>query len=119
MFPKMGKTFPNEDRMRVGRIQYQSAIAVALRRELGGTHRAIKTLMSWTGVSERTAKNWLSGSHGPSGEHLVMLMCNSDEILTTILELSGREKNKHTIQTCDLRAALLAMVSILDETMQP
>ena len=74
MFPKMGKTFPNEDGGHIERLKYQAAIAAALKRELGGSHRAIKTIMNWTGVSERTAKNWIAGSHGPAGEHLVGLI---------------------------------------------
>lgn len=35
---------------------YRKAITDALRRELGPTHQAIKTVMRWTGASERTAK---------------------------------------------------------------
>jgi hypothetical protein len=62
MFPKMGKTFPDDDEGKVDRLKYQMAIAAALKRELGGSHRAIKIVMRWTGVSERTAKNWLAGS---------------------------------------------------------
>jgi hypothetical protein len=45
MFPKMGKTFPDEDGRRVDRLEYQAAISAALKRELGGSHRAIKTAM--------------------------------------------------------------------------
>lgn len=35
---------------------YRTAIAAALRDELGLTHRAVKTAMRWTGASERTVK---------------------------------------------------------------
>ena len=96
MFPKMGKTFPDEDRRRVDRLEYQAAISAALKRELGGSHRAIKTAMKWTGVSERTAKNWFAGSHGPAGEHLIELLRNSDEVAAAVpglgLELARRVK---------------------------
>ena len=54
-------------------LKYRQEIAAALKRELGGTHQAIKTLMKWTKVSERTAKNWLGGTNGPSGEHLIRM----------------------------------------------
>jgi len=59
--PKMGTTVhPDADQ-----TAYRTAIADALRRELGPTHQAIKTVMRWTGASERTAKYWLSGERGP------------------------------------------------------
>ena len=53
MFPKAGKKLPH--RARSGDA-YADAIAEALRTELGATHRATKTLMRWTGASERTAE---------------------------------------------------------------
>ena len=118
MFPKMGKTFPNEDRRRIDRVDFQAAVAAALRRELGGSHRAIKTVMRWTGVSERTAKNWFSGTHVPSGQHLVELMHHSNEVLATVLELSGRNSHKAAIQLADLRDTCLRMASIADEKIE-
>lgn len=42
------------------KLDYRLEIAAALRRELGGSHQAIKASMNWTGASERTAKNWLA-----------------------------------------------------------
>jgi hypothetical protein len=90
MFPKKGNVFPNADGEVRVEENYRQTIAVALRQELGGTHRAVKTTMRWTGVSERTAKNWISGSHGPSGEHLISLMRHSDEVLIGLLTLAGR-----------------------------
>lgn len=92
MFPKMGKSFPDEDGRKVDRLEYQTAIAAALKRELGSSHRGIKTAMKWTGVSERTAKNWFAGSHGPAGEHLIELLRNSDEVAAAVLLLSGRSE---------------------------
>ncbi len=69
---------------------YRRAIADALRRELGPTHQAIKTVMRWTGASERTAKYWLSGERGPSGEHLIKLAMHSDAVLMFILTMADR-----------------------------
>ena len=70
MFPKTGnKLHPR----RLDSRTYARAIADALRTELGQSHRATKTLMKWTGASERTVKNWLSGAYGPSGDNLVQL----------------------------------------------
>ncbi|MEX0328904.1 MAG: XRE family transcriptional regulator [Ruegeria sp.] len=114
MFPKMGKTFPDDDERKVDRLKYQMAIAAALKRELGGSHRAIKTAMRWTGVSERTAKNWLAGSHGPTGEHLVELMRNSNEVLAAVLSLSGRGELKVGAGLHETRENVLQLLEVLD-----
>src|SRR3546814_6665800 len=65
MFPKKGNfSLSGHDREN-GSTRYAVMIAQALRGELGSSHRATKTLMRWTGASERTAKLWLAGHHGP------------------------------------------------------
>ncbi|WP_211095507.1 XRE family transcriptional regulator [Yoonia sediminilitoris] len=110
----MGKTFPDDDEGKVDRLEYQMAIAAALKRELGGAHRAIKTVMRWTGVSERTAKNWIAGSHGPSGEHLVELMRNSDEVLAAVLSLAGQSDLKIGAELHETRETLLQVLKVLD-----
>ncbi|MEO9781601.1 MAG: XRE family transcriptional regulator [Sedimentitalea sp.] len=114
MFPKMGKTFPDDDEAKVDRLKYQMAIAAALKRELGGSHRAIKIVMRWTGVSERTAKNWLAGAHGPAGEHLVELMRNSNEVSFAVLSLAGRSELKVGAGLHETRETLLQLLDVLD-----
>lgn len=114
MFPKMGKTFPDDDEGKVDRLKYQMAIAAALKRELGGSHRAIKIVMRWTGVSERTAKNWLAGSHGPAGEHLVELMRNSNEVLAAVLSLAGRGELRIGAGLHETRKTVLQLLEVLD-----
>ncbi|MEM6933535.1 MAG: hypothetical protein AAF526_08085 [Pseudomonadota bacterium] len=114
MFPKMGKTFPDDDERNVDLLNYRMAIAASLKRELGGSHRAIKIVMRWTGVSERTAKNWLAGSHGPAGEHLVELMRNSNEVLAVVLSLAGRSELKVRAGLCETRETLLQLLDVLD-----
>ncbi len=69
---------------------YRTAIARALHEELGGTHRAIKMAMRWTGASERTVNYWFAGERGPSGDHLISLARHSDAVLCVILALAGR-----------------------------
>lgn len=69
---------------------YRTAIAAALRDELGLTHRAVKTAMRWTGASERTVKYWIAGERGPSGEHLIALARNSDIVFHMVLLLADR-----------------------------
>lgn len=71
-------------------IDYSDAIALALRADLGDTHRAVKTVMKWTGASEREVKNWLSGKSGPHGRYLIAILRYSDGALQTILAASRR-----------------------------
>jgi hypothetical protein len=69
---------------------YALTIAEALASELKGTRRAIKTVTRWTGASERTVKNWVSGRRVPSGQHLIALVGKSDALLERILVSAGR-----------------------------
>ena len=103
--PKMGTTV----HLNVDQITYRKAIADALRCELGPTHQAIKTMMRWTGASERTAKYWLSGERGPSGEHLIRLMQHSDAVLIIILSMAARlsEQQQPRCQICPERLLVL------------
>ncbi|WP_233352789.1 hypothetical protein [Maricaulis alexandrii] len=111
MFPKMGNELPG----RGGPGGYEQTIAMALRSELGTSHQAIKTLMSWTGASERSAKHWLSGTHGPSGRHLIALAKHSDAILIYILVAADRPAAAVSVRWAGLRQQLLSLVQQLDE----
>ena len=104
--PKMGTTV----HLDADQAAYRKAIADTLRRELGHTHQAIKTVMRWTGASERTAKYWLSGERGPSGEHLIRLAQHSDAVLITILTLAERlpeQRRQHRCAGCPARDLVL------------
>ena len=70
--------------------------------------------MHWTGASESAVKNWLAGSHGPSGVHLVALVRNSDEVLRIFLLLTGRSKHLLGIRIADLRRHLVATIECID-----
>jgi hypothetical protein len=107
-FPKMGKELP----MAAGTasLTYAPAIAEALAVELKGSHRAIKTVSKWTGASERTAKNWLSGRRCPSGQHLIALLGRSDALMERVLMLSGRGA---VIELRRLEALREAMVQVI------
>ena len=114
MFPKKGNVFPNADGEVRLEVSYRQTIAAALHRELGDTHRAVKTTMRWTGASERTAKNWIAGSHGPSGEHLISLMRHSDEVLAGLLSLAGREEAAATMRLVEVRGRLKEVLQLID-----
>lgn len=83
MFTKTGNSF-------LAQKQYAAAIALALHTELGVTRQATKTLMRWTNANEKTVKNWMAGSNGPRGEHLVALVKHSDLALAAFLSMAGR-----------------------------
>lgn len=116
MFPMMGTKLHFEH---VDQVAFAEAIAQSLQTELGQSHRAIKTLMRWTGASARTSKNWLAGSCGPCGHHLVKLTRESDAVLATFLSLAGREHHMLLHDLSDLREPLRAAVIALDQVMPP
>lgn len=114
--PKMGKELPMSRRGKAS--AYASEIAKALRDELGGSNRAIKTLMRWTDASERTAKCWLAGTSGPSGDHLIVLIGNSDAVMERVIALAGRRRRLERRHLETLRAsmgnAIVAINAMLD-----
>ncbi|WP_112313507.1 XRE family transcriptional regulator, partial [Pseudogemmobacter bohemicus] len=102
--PKMGTTV----HLAADQARYREAVAAALRAELGPTHQAIKTVMRWTGASERTVKYWLSGERGPSGEHLILLAQHCNAVLLTILTMAERlSDERHKCAGCPERLLVL------------
>jgi len=95
-------------------VDYESQVAAALRRELGGSHKAVKTLMRWTGASERTSKNWLSGSAGPNGAHLILLIGFSDAVFDAVLKLSKRTRDHPSERMASARSLIEKAVSLLE-----
>ena len=59
MLPKKGRMLHPWNGLARSAKDYAELIADALRQEHGNTHRAVKTIMHWTGASERSVKNWL------------------------------------------------------------
>lgn len=116
MFPKTGKKFP------VGpssaSSNYAALIAEILRSELGSSHQAHKTLMRWTGANERTAKNWLSGANGPSGEHLLQLMRHSDRVYEFVLRLSHRPVLLSCQRLAEIRNSLVVTADLLSQAIE-
>lgn len=112
MFRKRGNKLPISG----GRQSdsYAASIADALRTELGQSHRATKTLMRWTGASDRTAKNWLTGCCGPSGDHLIQLARESDTVLAALLGLAGRNQHMVGADLLSIRSALVAATELID-----
>lgn len=107
MLTKTGNFFPSAE-------QYAKRMACALDSELGATHQAAKTLMRWTNASERTVKNWMAGTSGPRGEHLIALVRHSDAALKAFLLMADRPQALLVADLCVLRSRLLTMVQDVD-----
>jgi hypothetical protein len=114
MFPKKGNSFPNVTGGDTGKIDYPAAIAAALRAELGNSHQAVKTVMRWTGANERTVKNWLAGSRGPRGEHLLALLRHSNVTLEVVLQLADRQPIIAGTALFNLRHVLAGTLAKID-----
>lgn len=105
MFPKTGSKVPSNG-SRPTEADYLTEIRKALRDELGGPGSATKTIMRWTGASDRTARNWMSGSAGPSGYHLICLARESNAVLAAMLAMSGRAE---LVLSADVHAVEVAL----------
>lgn len=116
MFPKTGKTFPSSNGGSDRGLNYPAVVADALRSELGTSHQAVKTIMRWTGAEERTVKNWLAGTNGPSGPHLITLFRHSDAVLGRCLLLAGRERALANAHLPLVRTKLRELLEILEIT---
>jgi hypothetical protein len=114
MFPKTGTVLPNAKRRSDQAAIYARMVSAALREDLGETHRATKTLMRWTGASERTVRNWMTGSKGPNGEHLIVLIRHSQTLLEVILGYAGRDRDIAANRLIAARAGLRELIGFID-----
>lgn len=116
MFPKKGSSFP------IGRdiltdTEFAQIIASALKIEFGSTRHGAKTIMKWTGASQRTAKNWLNGTHAPSSLHLVLLARESNAILKALMLVADRPEMSLGASLISLRRLLADTLASVDEMM--
>lgn len=114
MFPKEGKKRHQGPDIGHGDAAFRSAIAGALRRELGSTHQTVKTVMRWTGASERTVKHWLAATHEPRGRHLIALARHSDGVLVCFLRAAHRQQIAVGLRWLGLRALLVELLEAMD-----
>lgn len=115
MFPKKGKFFPDTARRPGTEISFEAVVGTALREELRETRRSAKAVMEWTGVSERTVKNWLSGRTAPRGPQLICIMRHSPKVLRAVLQLSGRGQSVAAAEFLEMRNFLAEAVRRLYE----
>jgi hypothetical protein len=114
MFPKKGNKLHRKLRKQEAKSEFERAVASALKSELGSSHRAVKTVMAWTDASERTAKHWLAGTHGPSGRHLIALARHSNAVMTYFVTATGRHPLLVGMQLAELRSKLLNTIELID-----
>ncbi|MCY1465437.1 hypothetical protein D9M71_835780 [compost metagenome] len=70
--------------------------------------------MRWTNANERTVKNWMAGSSGPRGEHLVALIKHSDLALAAFLRMAERPHALTAAELPLLREKLQAALEGID-----
>ncbi|MBA8882162.1 hypothetical protein [Phyllobacterium myrsinacearum] len=97
---KFGKDF---QAIRLGATAYAEAVSGALHDEYDTERSAVKTVAKLTGANERSVKNWFDGKNGPSGELLILLCGKSDQVLETVLILSGRRELVPSIELLKIR----------------
>jgi hypothetical protein len=114
MFPKKGRSFPAK-RDKHMEAEFAQIIASALKVEFGSTKHGTKTIMRWTGVGQRTAKNWLSGVNAPSGYNLVLLARESNAVLKAMMLLADRPEMSLGSNLISLRRMLADTITALDE----
>lgn len=114
MLPKKCKVLPKGSHGNEAGVNFNQKITAALRAELGSTHRAVKTVMGWTGASERAVKNWLDGAHGPSGGHFVALVRHSDEVLKVLMMMAGRDSVLVALNVVKVRRKLVETIEFID-----
>lgn len=114
MLPKVGTELhgPGSDQ------EFATLIARSLKIDLGKTHQAIKTVMRWTGASERTVKHWLAGTHVPSGLHLLELMRHSDTLLRQILVSAGRTDFALALEVTAVRTRLTLALAACEDILE-
>lgn len=114
MLPKKGKNLHRRSQKPVFNEKFENAIATALKSELGSTHQAVKTVMRWTGASERTVKHWLAGTYGPRGPHLIALARHSDGVLMYFLMAAGRSSMLVGAELYQVRSKLSEAIKAID-----
>ncbi len=112
MVPKNGSQLPNS-RFILTDLELATQIGVALREELGASRRATKTVMLWTGVSDKAARSWLQGRSSPSGLHLMALAARSEPVMTAVLRLTGHGDLEIGMRLRSMETELLRMLAIV------
>lgn len=115
--PKKGNELHPDARAAWSEKNLSELVAAALNNELGNSHQAVKTVIRWTGASERTVKYWFSGAKRPSGEHLIALSRHSDEVLRVFLIMANRNPATVVTRIVAVRKRLMETVEFIDQNL--
>lgn len=94
MLPKKGRKLPAWEGALASRQAFAETIANLLRKEHGDTHRAVKQLMRLTHASERSAKHWMAGQHGPDTLFFLRLVATSPVIRAFVLGIIESQQSR-------------------------
>mgnify|MGYP001552373339 CR=1 FL=1 len=108
MLRETRKKLRSEQNRGLTSTEYAVAIELALKREIGKSRHAVKSLARMTHASERTVQNWLSGTRGPSGVHLILLAQNFASVRSTINRLAGQG-----MQQADIEPAVRLLYEVI------
>ena len=97
-----------------GDYNFNIVISEALHEAFGDTHAAVKTVIVFTGVGERTVKNWFQGKNGPNRRNLLLLAMHSDLIFEAILIMANRQELLLAKKIVDNRDGLVEIVEIIN-----
>jgi hypothetical protein len=117
-FPKKGKSFPKrggDGSSDFSLDDHAFAMKIGLSAELKNRNSRAKLVVGWTGANDRTVKNWISGRYAPCGRHLVVLAQHSDQVLTAILSMAGRQDLLLAREVEDLRRKVLELAAVIGE----
>lgn len=78
--------------MTVTAALYAETVRSALQRKYGPLRNAAKIIGRATGVSHRTAQNWMDGTCAPRGAELIRLVASCDELADDINRLIKEAK---------------------------
>jgi len=95
MLPKRSRKLQTWKGALAGRQDDAETIAELLRREHGGSHRAVKQIISMTDASERTVKHWMAGQHGPDTVFFLRLLTPPGDV-----GARGNGRSTRGAQTC-------------------
>lgn len=108
---RSGKSFPGEEEPPHA---FAAIVALALHREFGDSPASVKEVARLARANERSVRNWFDAKNAPNGLFLVRLVQHSDEVLETVLKLSGRGDVLIAKKVGDARRELRELLLELD-----
>lgn len=88
----------------------RETLATALQSWVGDLKSGIKRIAAIADCSPRTAENWVAARNMPSGEGLIALMRESDEVFHTVLVLANRMPDAERLRRLHQLEAMLKTI---------